>query len=153
LITKKGVNLSSCALAKPKQLLSIIICLSKLFLIKPEDLFVLVRFWECYQACCKHHADGDRKLVKKVPDYLLKPVLRHAEINPSNSRTHKAERKASVNENLLGATPVGIYHPKPARLVTVDDKALDHNSMKIAIFIKNITLQKTLNQVNKILTY
>jgi hypothetical protein len=50
LITKKGVNLSSCVLAKPNQLLSIIICLSKrqLFLIKPEDLFVLVRFWECW---------------------------------------------------------------------------------------------------------
>jgi hypothetical protein len=29
LITKKGVNLSSCVLAKPKQLLSIIICLFK----------------------------------------------------------------------------------------------------------------------------
>jgi hypothetical protein len=32
-----------------EQLLSIIICLFKreLFLIKPEDLFVLVGFWEC----------------------------------------------------------------------------------------------------------
>jgi hypothetical protein len=49
LITKKGVNLSSCVLAKPGQLLSIIICLFKrsLFLIKPEDLFDLVGFWEC----------------------------------------------------------------------------------------------------------
>jgi hypothetical protein len=44
---KKGVNLSSCVLAKPKQLLSIIICLFKRFLIKPEDLFDLVGFWEC----------------------------------------------------------------------------------------------------------
>jgi hypothetical protein len=49
LITKKSVNLSSCVLAKPNQLLSIIICLFKrwLFLIKPEDLFVLVWLWEC----------------------------------------------------------------------------------------------------------
>jgi hypothetical protein len=29
LITKKGVNLSSCVLAKPNQLLSIMICLVK----------------------------------------------------------------------------------------------------------------------------
>jgi hypothetical protein len=42
---QKGVNLSSCGLAKPNQLLSIIICL---FLIKPEDLFDLVGFWECW---------------------------------------------------------------------------------------------------------
>jgi hypothetical protein len=43
---KKGVNLSSCVLAKPKQLLSMIICLLKrwLFLIKPEDLFDLLGF-------------------------------------------------------------------------------------------------------------
>jgi hypothetical protein len=44
LITKKGVNLSSCVLAKPNQLLSIIICLFKRFLIKPEDLFDLSGF-------------------------------------------------------------------------------------------------------------
>jgi hypothetical protein len=43
---QKGVNLSSCVLAKPKQLLSIIIYLFKrsLFLIKPEDLFDLSGF-------------------------------------------------------------------------------------------------------------
>jgi hypothetical protein len=44
--TKKGVNLSSCVLAKPKRLLSIIICLRDSHF-KPEDLFVLVGFWEC----------------------------------------------------------------------------------------------------------
>jgi hypothetical protein len=40
------VNVSSCVLAKPNQLLSIIICLFKtwLFLIKPEDLFDISGF-------------------------------------------------------------------------------------------------------------
>jgi hypothetical protein len=43
---KRCVNISSCVLAKPNQLLSIIICLFKiyLFLIKPEDLFDLSCF-------------------------------------------------------------------------------------------------------------
>jgi hypothetical protein len=43
---QKGVNLSCCVLAKPNQLLSIIICLLKreLFLIKSEDLFDLSGF-------------------------------------------------------------------------------------------------------------
>jgi hypothetical protein len=56
LITKKGVNLSSCVLAKPKQLLSIIICLFK------RAISYQTRRSNCSsrvlgvlrQACCKH---------------------------------------------------------------------------------------------------
>jgi hypothetical protein len=69
------VNLSFCVLAKPNQLLSIIICLFKryLFLIKPEDLFDLSGFGS---AKAKHAVNIMGKVTSLVTSLAVPFIIK-----------------------------------------------------------------------------